>query len=227
MSAQATPSSPESGLYRRVWRWHFYAGLICLPFLALMALTGALYLYKDAIESLAYAKLLSVTPTQAPALDAESLVRKAQAVQPGIAVRYIASPAPERSAEVGVRTAEGKTVSVYLDPRSGQVLGTLRDDFKLMEVVKRLHSLVSVGPVANHWIEIVAGWAIVLVVSGLFLWWPRGRSGGVYSIRGQSSQRLWWRDLHAVTGAFAAVAFSFWLSPACLGQRFGASSSDA
>ncbi|RYY51963.1 MAG: PepSY domain-containing protein, partial [Comamonadaceae bacterium] len=40
----ALAASPVSGLYRRVWRWHFYAGLVCLPFLALLALTGALYL---------------------------------------------------------------------------------------------------------------------------------------------------------------------------------------
>ncbi len=31
--------------YRAMWRWHFYAGLIVLPVLALMAVTGALYLY--------------------------------------------------------------------------------------------------------------------------------------------------------------------------------------
>jgi len=31
-------------LYRAVWRWHFYAGLLILPVLAWMAATGALYL---------------------------------------------------------------------------------------------------------------------------------------------------------------------------------------
>jgi uncharacterized iron-regulated membrane protein len=46
-------------------------------------------------------------------------------------------------------------------------------------------------------------------VSGIFLWWPRGRSGGVYTLRGRPSQRRWWRDLHAVTGAMAAVAILF------------------
>ena len=28
---------PMSGAYRAVWRWHFYAGLIVLPVLMLMA----------------------------------------------------------------------------------------------------------------------------------------------------------------------------------------------
>ena len=225
MSSQAAPSTPESTLYRRVWRWHFYAGLVCLPFLALMALTGALYLFKDPIESLVHAGVRFVEATPASPLDAESLVAKARSAQPGEAVRFVPPREPGRSAEVGIRTATG-TVSVYLDPANGRVLGTLRDDRKLMELVKRIHSLAIAGTVANHGIEVVAGWAIVLVVSGLFLWWPRGRSGGVYSVRGRPANRTWWRDLHSVTGAVAAVAILFlavtgipW--SAFWGQQFG------
>ena len=37
-------------IYRMVWRWHFLAGLIVLPVLAWMAVTGSLYLYKGEIE---------------------------------------------------------------------------------------------------------------------------------------------------------------------------------
>lgn len=202
---------PDSSLYRRVWRWHFYAGLICLPILALMAITGALYLYKDEIDDLVYARLLKVepaTPPARPTLAASALIARATGAVPGTPVRFIEPKASGRSAQVAVRTAEG-VVSVYLDPADGRVLGQLRDDRKWMEIVKRLHSMTIVGPVANYGVEIVAGWAIVLVVSGVFLWWPRGRSGGVISVRGRPGQRLWWRDLHAVTGAMAAVAILF------------------
>lgn len=31
-----------SDLYRAVWRWHFYAGLLVLPFMITLAITGAL-----------------------------------------------------------------------------------------------------------------------------------------------------------------------------------------
>lgn len=224
----ATPSATASALYRRVWRWHFYAGLICLPFLALMAVTGALYLYQEPIESLVYARLRQAEPTTAPALDAEALVARAQAAVPGEAVRFIAPSQAGRSAEVGLLTPDGMGVSVYLEPATGQVLGQLRDNEKLMEIVKRVHSLAIAGPVANHGVEIVAGWAIVLVVSGVFLWWPRGRTGtgGVYSLRGRPAQRNWWRDLHAVVGVTAGAAIVFlavtgmpW--SAYWGQQFG------
>ena len=223
--AAAAAATSESALYRRVWRWHFYAGLVCLPFLALLATTGALYLFKDPIESLLYARLRVVEAGPAPGLAASALVDRALAAEPGVAVRFVAPARPGHSAEVGIRTAEG-IVAVYLDPADGRELGRLRDDDRLMEVVKRLHSLAIAGPMANHWIEIVAGWALVLVVSGVFLWWPRGRSGGVCTVRDRPAQRLWWRDVHAVTGIVAAVAIVFlavtgmpW--SAFWGQQFG------
>lgn len=229
----ASATLSNAGLYRLVWRWHFYAGLICLPFLLLLAVTGALYLYKEPIELRVYAHLLQVDPGAAPALDAETLVAAARGAVPGEAVRYISPAGPGRSAEVGIRTAEGTMLSVYVHPATAQVLGSLRDERKLMEVVKRLHSLVITGPVGNHLIEIVAGWAIVLVVSGVFLWWPRATAAqvqpgvaGALRVRGLPRQRLWWRDLHALIGVFAGAVIVFlavtgmpW--SAFWGQQFG------
>jgi len=55
----------------------------------------------------------------------------------------------------------------------------------------------------------VAGWLLVLVATGLYLWWPRGRKGGVVSIRATPASRVWWRDAHAVCGLFAATALVF------------------
>ncbi|WP_240668445.1 PepSY-associated TM helix domain-containing protein [Piscinibacter defluvii] len=207
---ESTPGA-ESALYRRVWRWHFYAGLVCLPFLVLLALTGGLYLFKDPIEARLYARLERVGVQAAPALDAQALVAKAVTAlssAPDSVVRYVAPAGPGRSAEVGLRR-DGGIVAVYLDPADGRVLGTLRDDERLMNVVKRIHSLAIAGVAANHWIEVVAGWAIVLAVSGVFLWWPRGRREGVVTVRARPSRRLWWRDVHAVTGVFAAAALLF------------------
>jgi len=78
-----------------------------------------------------------------------------------------------------------------------------------MMVVRRLHSLAYFGPVANGMIEVVAGFAIILVVTGTYLWWPRRQAGGVISVRGTPSRRVWWRDLHAVTGLVAGAGLFF------------------
>ncbi|MCX7082291.1 MAG: PepSY domain-containing protein, partial [Methylococcales bacterium] len=37
--------------YASVWRWHFYAGLFCIPFAIWLATTGGIYLFKPQVES--------------------------------------------------------------------------------------------------------------------------------------------------------------------------------
>jgi len=47
MKSFRTPLWPD---YRTVWRWHFFAGLFCLPFIILLCLTGSIYLFKPQID---------------------------------------------------------------------------------------------------------------------------------------------------------------------------------
>ena len=113
----------------------------------------------------------------------------------------------DRSVQATVETAEGKRTA-YVDPHTGQYLGQTQPG-GVMGFVKRLHSLDIAGPVMNLLVEVVAGWAIVLVATGIFLWWPRGQTGGVVTVRSRPAKRLFWRDLHAVTGAFASGVILF------------------
>jgi uncharacterized iron-regulated membrane protein len=76
-----------------------------------------------------------------------------------------------------------------------------------MQTVRNLHSLMITGSVGNAVIEIVAGWTVLLVLSGLYLWWPRG--GPALGLRGRPGARLFWRDLHASSGVLAAVVILF------------------
>ena len=62
LAAPDEAAPPASSLYRTVWRWHFYAGLLVLPFLILLAVTGGLYLFKDEINGVIYRAYLTVTP---------------------------------------------------------------------------------------------------------------------------------------------------------------------
>ena len=66
--ASAAPALTASSLYRAVWRWHFYAGLLVLPFLAWLAITGALFVYHDAIDGAVHADLLTVHTAPAHAV---------------------------------------------------------------------------------------------------------------------------------------------------------------
>ncbi|CAM3060311.1 PepSY domain-containing protein [Paracoccus nototheniae] len=193
------PSAAASDLYRAVWRWHFYAGLFVLPFLITLALTGAAYLFKDEIDMIVHADLKRVAIEDGAILRPEQLVASAITAVPGRAVRLTRPAAPHVSAEVTVAADDGRRMAVFVNPYSGHVLGARPDRSTVMWTVRHLHSLKYFGPVARGVIEIVAGWSILLVGTGLYLWWPRGQAGGVLSVRGTAKKRVFWRDTHAVT----------------------------
>ncbi len=209
--APAPGALDSRDLYRAVWRWHFYAGLLVLPFLVWLATTGALYVFHRQIDAVAHRALLRVAVPAPPATarPASALVAAALAAQPGTAFRYTPAASPTASAEVGIATAQGARQAVFVDPYRARVLGALPDQGTLGWTLRRLHSLKAWGPVARAATEIAAGWALLLIATGLVLWWPRGRQGGVVSVRGRPGQRMFWRDLHAVTGIFVGAALAF------------------
>ena len=36
---------------RTLWRWHFYAAILCIPFVRWLAATGSIYLFKPQIDA--------------------------------------------------------------------------------------------------------------------------------------------------------------------------------
>ncbi|MDO1583281.1 PepSY-associated TM helix domain-containing protein [Rhizobium oryzicola] len=200
-SAAASARS-SMDLYRAVWRWHFYAGLLVLPFMITLAITGALYLFRDEIDAIVHADLKKVEIVQGGAMAAPSeMVAAALAVEPGTAIKLTTPSSPDMSAEVTINGAAGK-IAVYVNPYTGKVLGKLPDRGTIMWTIRYLHSLKYFGTYARYLIEITAGWSILLVGTGIYLWWPRSQTGGVLSVRGTPKRRVFWRDMHAVTGIF-------------------------
>ena len=206
-AASAAPN-PLSGAYRAVWRWHFYAGLLVLPFLMLMALTGALYLFKTEIDGLAY-RSLSQVEARSAAVSPDLWVRAAEAGTGGKAANVLLPARADEAVRLTVNLADGGKRTAFVDPYDARLIGSTSFG-GVMETVKRLHSLILLGSWANYVVEIVAGWAIILVATGLFMWWPRGRGVGVAAIRATDPKRRpFWRDLHAVTGLYAGAIIAF------------------
>lgn len=210
---EASTGSTSSLLYRAIWRWHFYAGLLSLPFLIMMATTGGIYLFKDELNRIMYGSYIYVEPASQAMLAADDLIVKANAALPGTVKSYVPPSAPDRAAQVRIKTEAGDKMMVYVNPYDGKVIGQLPDgkfaNSPFMFLMRKIHNLEYFGWFTNRLIEVVGGWAMILVVTGIYLWWPRQQAGGVVSIRGTAKRRVFWRDLHAVTGAFAGVLIFF------------------
>jgi len=205
--ASAAPG-PLPGAYRVVWRWHFYAGLLVLPFLMLMALTGALYLFKTEIDGLAY-RGLSHVEEGAGFASPDRWIVSAEASTGGRVSNVLLPARADQAVRLTVTLPDGGKRTAFVDPHDARLIGTTSFG-GVMETVKRLHSLILLGSWANYIVEIVAGWAIILVATGIFLWWPRGRDVGVVAVRKTDpARRPFWRDLHAITGLYAGAVIAF------------------
>lgn len=196
-------------LYRSVWRWHFYAGLFALPFLLMLAVTGSIYLFQNELNDALYPQLHRVTPA-AGTPSPEKMVRAAEAAYDGIATRIDLSADPSRSAEVFLTPRHGAPLRVFVDPGNARVLGTYRYERTLVGAADRLHGSLMLGRFGDALVELAACWTLVLIATGLWLWWPRDgdwRRALRPDLRARG--RAFWRGLHASTGAWTAAFIVF------------------
>ncbi|MFM1652851.1 PepSY-associated TM helix domain-containing protein [Brevibacillus sp. B_LB10_24] len=209
MNAQAETARErdyQKGLYLAVWRWHFYAGVIFAPFLIFLSVTGAVYLFKPQWESFMYRELTHVQEMKDEMAASEQIGKVSEAYPDAKIISYRPSSAPGRTAEVEI-TRGGKAITVFVNPYSGKVIGELANDETFMERMKNLHNgMLWGGVIANRWVELTACWGVILIITGVFLWWPREHKSlfGTLIPRFRKGRRILLRDLHAVT--------AFWLS---------------
>jgi uncharacterized iron-regulated membrane protein len=204
----SSPQAPLSGAYTAVWRWHFYAGVLVMPFLMLLALTGALYLFKDEIDHAVYRPMLQV---EAGAMTArpDAWMAAAETAGQGKAANVLLPAAPNEAVRFRIDRPDGAQKTVFVDPHTARVTGVTPYG-GVMETIKGLHSLTLFGTAMNIVVEIVAGWAIVLFATGLYLWWPRGRKVATVALTTTDIRRRpFWRDLHALTGFYVGGVVLF------------------
>ncbi|MGN6374842.1 MAG: PepSY-associated TM helix domain-containing protein [Sphingomonas sp.] len=199
--------APGTRWYNAVWRWHFYAGLFCIPFVVWLALTGSIYLWRPQIEAWLNRPYTHLA-IAGPAAPADAQVAAALAAVPGSRLHQYVLPRAPDDAVIILVTRHGADKRVYLNPQTLKVLHVVTEEKRPMRVIFHLHGELLAGSVGSYLVEIAACWAIVMLLTGLYLWWPRGRRGlaGVLYPRLRSGKRLFWRDLHAVAGIWVAGA---------------------
>ena len=191
--------------YRAVWRWHFYAGLVCIPFLIVLSISGAIYLFKPQVEAWIDRPYDNLKVDSSPQSAAEQ-ARAALSALPGSTFSSYEMPPDDHSAARVIVRHQSEATRVYVHPGNSQILKVIPEDERFMRVLFRLHGELLLGNRGSMLVELAASWAIIMILTGLFLWWPRGSKGlgGVVYPRLGRSSRVFWRDLHGVTG--------FWVS---------------
>ncbi len=197
------------------WRLHFWAALIASPFVLVATLTGILYIFTPQIEAVLYRQLDQVTP----AITTRSLddsVAAAIAAAPAGAVLQSVLPAADTGASTQVLFApamagmpghegHGTTTVVYVDPATAQVLGSMASGERFGSWSKKLHSRLLQNDNWRWMIELAASALTVMLVSGIYLWWPRGVRKGLPQADARGRTR--WQQWHGFVGvALAAMS---------------------
>ena len=199
--------------YRGLWRWHFHAGLLCIPFVIILAITGGIYVFKPQIDAFADRAVdhLRLTGHRATG---EQQIAAALASQPGSKLFVYEVPRePDDAVRVHLYGSDGTGRIVYVHPETLAILKTVPHTARLTEIVRMIHADLMAGRAGAIVLEIAASWAIVMLLTGLYLWWPRdarGLAGAAYP-RLDRGSRVFWRDLHAVTGVWVSSLALFLL----------------
>lgn len=199
-------------LYRTLWRWHFYAGVFCIPFIIFLSVSGAIYLFKPQIESWQDRAENNLTLSGQTA-SANQHIQAALSALPGALFTSYQLPQSANHAIVITLKKDATKYAVYVHPSNLSILKVVNKDSSFINLVRTFHGELLAGNVGSILVELAACWAIVLVLTGLYLWWPRNLKGfgGIVYPRINLGVRTTLRDLHAVTGFWIAFFTLFLL----------------
>ncbi|MGL4522685.1 MAG: PepSY-associated TM helix domain-containing protein [Bacilli bacterium] len=194
----------KKSFYQTVWRWHFFAGIIFGPILIMLAITGAIYLFKPYVDPMLNQELHYVDEGATPK-SYSLMMSSVQKYSGDSTISNFTSPLDaDRSAQFSV---EGeKTGTVYVDPYTAKVLGFKESSNQFMDLVVALHGELLIGTTGDRMVELAASWAVLLLISGFYLYWPTIRNiKALFKWPQKSDKRSWWRTTHALVGFWGSL----------------------
>jgi uncharacterized iron-regulated membrane protein len=159
-----------------IGKLHLWLGLASGLVVLVVSLTGALFTFQDEIRDATQPWRLVAVPAHAALLPPSRLQAAVLARHPGATTSWTNYYAPDRSATVYFTPKAGGSYVATLDPYTGQVLhehDMAHDFFSIMQAI-HMYLLIP-----SPWGEWVVGGAVVIFLvllgTGLVLWWPRRR----------------------------------------------------
>lgn len=200
----------KASFYKTVWRWHFYAGLIFAPFLIILAVTGSVYLFKPQIEKVLYQDYYEVQ-NQGERISASKQLHIVKSHYFGAKViSFRPGEQQMRSSEVNI-TYQNESLTIFLDPYTGKIIGELNSDDRIMDLIEKIHGELMAGTTGDRIVELAACWTVVLLVTGLYLWFPQKnlKIAGTFLPRFTKGKTIFRRDLHAVPAVWITGGLVF------------------
>lgn len=205
-------------LYNCVWRWHFFAGLFVVPFLAMLSVTGIVMLYDEQIQAFRYNTDYELSAEHKGSAQhraaVSTLFTEVKKVYPAATIKkYISAKTAKSPSFVVIKQAQGPRLHIALNPYTAEVLGAIDRDDSWYALANDIHGTLLIGEIGDRLIEIAAGLMLLLLISGVYLWLPRKspKKVAVFYPRLHRGKRTFWRDLHSSLGFYSIVVLLFFV----------------
>lgn len=186
-----------------LWKWHYIGGVISLPFVLILALTGGIYLFKPNYEDhpLKKIKHVDITETRLSFENLKQIADNEAIKKPNSMI----IPKSDAEATEFISGRFGSKSSLYIDPYTGAIKGEVIVSKTDMFKIRKLHGELLMGKIGTKIVELVASWMVVLLLTGLYIFWPpKGHLKRIIAPRIDQGKRIFFRDLHGILG--------FWFS---------------
>lgn len=157
---------------RKIFFWmHLIAGLAAGLVIMIMCVTGVILAFEPQIVEFAERKVRFVEPpANGEKKDLGALLAQVQTRHEGKTPRMIILKSDPKSSVV---FSFGKEGAVFVDPYSGEVLGSGSKVHEIMHVVEDWHRWIGSREIGRPLTGAGNLIFLFLAVSGLYLWWPK------------------------------------------------------
>jgi len=196
------------GLKATIRKLHLFFGLLSGTVIFIVAVTGSLYCFEEELRSIVYKDMLTVKLEKSSTIPLDSIVGVVTSQYPKKPIKNIRIKEESfASVEVILKNKE----SVYVDPYTGEVLGSANKDNDFFGTVLKIHRTLYLGEAGKTVTGISALIFVGMLISGIVLWWPKGKKNtkNKFSvIKNARGARLTY-DLHSVLGFYASWIIIF------------------
>ncbi len=201
-----------------IHRWlGFISGLVVL----IVSITGCIFCFQDEIQDAVH-PYRTVAVQNRPYADPSVIKKKALEKYPHATASYIYYYGKDRPAAVLIAWPKDEFTNVYLNPYTAQITHTELASKNFFTIVEYIHLYLLLPPkVGAMVVGISVIIFVVLMITGIVLWWPKRKSDRKRSFTIKWNGR--WRrvnyDLHNVLG-FYAISIAIILALTGLSMTF-------
>lgn len=187
---------------------HLLLGLASGLVVLIVSLSGCLYAFEKEIREMIHRDLYVVNSGDSHTAALSEILEKVKSKYPKQSIKNIIVPeSTSRSLQINLKN---KT-SLFINPSTGEIMGSLDMETEFFAVVLKLHRNLCLGEVGKTITGISALVFLVMLISGIILWWPK-RSKYLKQkllIKKEAHRQRRLYDLHSVLGFYASFILLF------------------